>query len=408
MITVLEKRVKDSYYIKLDVEDLLSENVGGKKLSQFNVSSIVLTESMMSLTPSMNVKFVDHHGTLMTSNPITPKDKFTLYYGKTEEDSLSCTFRYSSINIEPLSGMKQEEYLFSADMVLPEWKDMFISTYSRSWSDIKCSEVIENITESFGYSYRYIEPTINTQNMIQPDWTNKNFIKWLSKNSENESGIGGYVYYATLENEFYFRTIEDIITNSEPRKIEHQLKTADQLGFNYSKFTNNYMNQSDTGLLGTSATHFDYSKKEFITKEISISDIKQVQMAESTMVHEDDSSPSYNYYGGRDIRTNKVVENDMTSSLNSMVQSEIIVQGRNDIHVGDVIELVIPVSREMQKLSNSVINQMYSGYWIVWKVSNIFDIKNEKYITKIFMMSDGVNNMDSPEFIETSKGKHIK
>lgn len=405
MITLLERSIANNYYIKLNMSETLDQ-VNTKRLSQYDVSSIVITESMLSSTTHLNVKFIDHNGSLLTTAPLLPSNVFDVYYGKTEETAKVSKFRYSTVKMEPLSGMKQEEFFINSDMILVDWKKMFVNNYSRSWNDKKYSEVVTDILSEFDFEKVEVEETKRLSNVIQPQWNNATMLKWLARNAVNMSETGGYVYYMTLDNEFYFKTIENIIHNTKPKKIEHYTFVNDDTGFNYSKITNDYFTINNEGGLGTNHTHFNYNTKQFVSDTVTVEDLLQHQLTDNTMYHVDDVSPTYNVFGGRDTNTGKVVSNYMTNVLNSSSKIEISLNGRNDIKIGDKIDLIIPVSRQMITFSESIINEQYSGYWIVWKISHIFDLKTNKYITKAYMFRDGVNNLDTKDFLTTSTGKN--
>jgi hypothetical protein len=406
MIILFERYIKDNFYIKLEMDEVL-DPTSVKKLSQYNIVSVVLTENIINSSPHMNVKFMDHNGSLVTTAPMLPQNVFTLTYGSNLSSLKTTKFKYSTSSFEPIASNTQENFFVNSDMIFSNWKKLFNDTYSRSWENTRYSDVITNIVADMEFDDVYVEKTKNIQNVIQPNINNASFIKWIKNNSVNDRGVGGYIYYITLDNEFYFRTIEDIIVNTPAKLIEHQTASSEEEGYNYSKITNDYANVLMNGGLGITHTNFDYSTKKFITNNVTVNKLKQRQMSDTTYILDSDANPSYNMYGGRDVRTNEVVANKMTSMINSAIKIDLNFKGRTDLKIGDKIDLVVPISKNMSRYNELAINNLYSGSWIVWKVNHIFDIKTSKYITKVFLFSDGLNNLNDIRYQDTSAGKYL-
>ena len=88
-----------------------------------------------------------------------------------------------------------------------------------------------------------------------------------------------------------------------------------------------------------------------------------------------------------------------------MQKIEFYLQGDTEIHIGNLINLKIPVSKDVQ--DGEVINETYSGYWLVWKVAHLFSIRDNNYQTHLCLTRNGINGKTIEGLVKTDKGKEI-
>ena len=226
MFTIFEKGVKEKYYLKLDIES--DEEIN---MSAFSINSVSVIETIMGSTPYLNIKFIDALGELISIHPIIPDTEFNITFGTNKETALISKFKLSTMNYSPLSNADTESVLVSSDMIHNKWEEMFKKTYSRSWNNKKYSEVITDVIKDMEFDETDIEETSKVFNVIQPSWTNSNFIKWLSKNSVNKQDIGGFVYFITLDNRFVFSSFDNLYNNPSKKDINHSMSAISTGGF---------------------------------------------------------------------------------------------------------------------------------------------------------------------------------
>jgi len=400
MLTIFEKSVDGEYYIKLEIDTSDVE-----LLSAFSIASVSVIETLMGSSPYLNIKFIDAVGELINQYPIIPDNIFHVTYGTTKESSVLSKFKMSTMKYELLSNTDVESILVSSDMIHYKWEDMIKKTYSKSWKEKKYSDVVADVIKDIGFDKTDIEPTKGIYDVLQPNWTNSNFLKWLTKQSTNESGIGGYAYYLTLDNKFVYSSFDNLFNKSPKKTLKHSSTDENGKGFNFFTIKNNYIPTLNHGGFGMDYMYFDYETKTYVQKDKVLTDIDERQLSDWYYVAESNVEPSKLFYGGRDTKTEEVVQNRILSTANSVQNVEIYISGDSDLHVGDLINLHIPVSKKV--IDNSVINEVYSGYWMIWKAAHLFDIDGGLYTSQLSLTRNGINGKYIDGLVKTNKGKEL-
>lgn len=402
MIVLFERGSTDRYYIKLEIENESEDSF----ITSFEIDSISVIENMIGNTTFLNIKFIDNHGVLINTHPIIPDKTISLTYGISKENSITSNFKIASMKVESLNKVDTEQMLVSMDLIHDKWDEMIKKTYSKSWKNKKLSEVLEDVVSEIEFDETDIEETSTAQDVIQPNWTNSKMLKWLTKNSINTSGIGGYVYYLTLDNKFSFTTFDKLYDKKPVKDINHISISEFDQGYNFLKIENNYIPTLIDGGFGMDYTYFDYNTKKYVTKSKVLTDINERQLSDWYYLAEDHMQPSKHYDGGRNINTDDIINNRILTTANSVQKIEFYIQGDNEIHIGDLINLKIPVSKSVR--DGEVINETYSGYWLVWKVAHLFTTKDSSYHTHLFLTRNGINGKKIEGLVKTDKGKEIQ
>jgi len=402
MLVIFEKGVSERYYIKLEIDDGRPD----ARISSFEISSVSIIENMIGNSTYLNVKFIDAVGVLINSHPIVPDNVFTLTYGLTKESSIVSKFKLASMKIDSLSGADTESLLFNVDLIHYKWEEMIKETHSKSWKDNKMSVVLADIISEMEFDETDIEETNKSYDVIQPSWTNSTMIGWLTKNSTNITNIGGYVYFLTLDNRFVFSTFDSLYNQKPVKEITHLTLTKESDGYNFLKIDNNYIPTLLDSGFGTKYTYFDYNTKKYVNATKILTDINERQLSDWYYMSETHMKPSKQYYGGRNTNTETVIENRLLTTANSVQKIDLYINGDTDIHIGNLINLKIPIAKRVR--SGEIINETYSGYWLVWKVAHLFSIGDDNFQTHLFLTRNGINSKEVKGLVKTNKGKDIK
>ena len=400
MLTLFKQSIPNQYYIKLDIDRDEDDS-----LSAYNLISVSVIETMMSSTPYLNIKFIDPVSETLYQLPILPDDVFVVTYGRDKETSESSRFRFSTMKYESLNGRQLESSLISADLIHEKWDKMFKKTQSMSWSNSLYSDVVEDIVSEFEFEEVDIEKTRGSETVIQPMWNTSTFLKWLAANSINGEGIGGYVYYITLDNKFAFTTFDSLYKKEPKRTVAYTTNVDEGDGFNYLTVKNSYMPTLVDGGFGITSDYFDYETKEFKNAQKSITDINERQLSDWYYLAEGDNDNAFYLYGGRNPHTEDIVQNKILNKTNSVHKIELFVVGDSDLHVGDIIETVVPVPKKVQE--SALINDVFSGNWLIWKVAHLFDSDSGEYTSHLFLSRNGINGKDLVGLTKTNKGKVV-
>ena len=401
MLTLFEKSVNDDFYVGLTIDDGKEDN----SLITQSVTSVSLIETMLSSSTYLNVKFMDGVGEIMYDKTIIPDNEFEVTYGINKEENSVSKFKLSKLSINQMNISDMDTFYITADMIHNKWESLFKKNESRSWKKKKYSEVVEDIVKEIGIEVYDIEDTKEKYDVIQPNWTNAQMLKWLTNRSVNSEGIGGYVYFFRLDGTFVFKSLHSLYGEPAVMDMHFAGTTRDKTGFTNLTIDNNYMPTLNSGGFGIKYEHFDYDTKTYITGEKKITDIDERQLSDWYYIPEKHNSPDKLYYGGRDMDTESVSENAILSSSNSVQRATVGLSGTTTLKIGDIINMIIPISNKLI-INNPMINQTHSGHWMIWKIVHMFDMEAETYETKLFISRSGING-EVNGLIQTPKGKDI-
>jgi len=402
MIIIFEKGAINRYYIRFEMETTGDDVV----IASFNMISVSVIENMVGNSTYLNVKFIDEVGVLINKYPVIPDSVFTLTYGVTKEQSITSKFKMASMKVDNLSGADTESLMITMDLIHWEWDKIIKEVHSKSWKDKKLSFVLNDIISEIDFDEIIIEETDTTVDTIQPSWTNANMLKWISKNSISDDDIGGYVYYLTLDNKFVFSTLDNLYNKKPVKEIAHATLTKDGVGYNFLNIENNYVPTLLANGFGTKYTYFDYNTKQYVTGDKILTDINERQLSDWYYMAESHMTPSKHYYGGRNINTTDIIENNMLVNANSVQKINLYVDGDIEVHIGDLINLKIPIAKRIQQ-DGEIINDTYSGYWLVWKIAHLFSFGDDNYQSHLFLTRNGINGKEITGLVKTNKGKEL-
>lgn len=404
---LIDRGLNDTYGIRLTAEGTTS----GKDdyLAAVSVQGLTIIESIGSLVPYMSVKLIDQTADLINVNPIIPDGEFNLTIGKGSDVVLNPKFKISSYQVEALDKDNLGNLFLNAHLVSSKWEKLIKVTKNRSWSDSYYSDAVNDIATELELTPD-IEPTYGMYNIIQPNWTNSNFIKWLANNSiSQESQLGGYFYCTTFEDTLLFKTFDKAFQQKPIKEISHfslggQLQ--DKVGFNTFGVKADYMPVLNYGGFGMNYTFFDYDSKTFTDTNLVLTDMEEIQLSDWYYVGKTHVEPSKFYYGGRNTLSQDIVQNRILKSTNSVNSVDIIIEGDIDFHAGQLIDLRVP-TLEYHK-QEMVINELYSGYWLIWKVAHVVDVAGANFTTHLYLTRSGINGVDVTGLVQTVTGKVLE
>ena len=395
MFTILEE-AHEKYYIKLESEY-------DSKVSAAQITSISVIENFSHGTPFLLLKFIDGMGDLINHTHMSPSAEYDLYLGVDQKSAKKSSFSISNIGYENMANGRPEYVAMDLTFITAMWPKLIKDTHSRSWSEKKYSDVVKELATEIGFISSDIEDTDKTFNIIQPDWTNLQLLRWLSKHSYSINGMGGYDFGVKIDGTFVFKTLDSFF-NQKPIKELYLSNPTDKSDF-FTTFDikQRYMDLINQGAGGYDYMFFDYDKKEFIKGSRKISDSKQRQLSDWSYIATEHSEAKRRFFGGCDINTPNLAENRILDVSNSIQSLDISISGDINIHIGDIVNLIIPPSQ----YSKTIVNENYSGYWMVGKVNHNISVNDASFVSYLTLIRSGYDGKKLKGFEKTKTGKKI-
>ena len=163
------------------------------------------------------------------------------------------------------------------------------------------------------------------------------------------------------------------------------------------------MDMINQGSGGYEYIYFDYNTKEFIKDTKKLSDSSQRQLSDWSYVATDHSEAQRRYFGGRDTATPMLAENRILDVSNSIQSLDISISGDITLHIGDIINVIIPPSQN----SKTIVNETYSGYWMIGKVNHDISIDSGNFVSHLSLIRSGFDGKKLKDFEKTKTGKKI-
>lgn len=367
-------------------------------LPDFKIEHIALTEEIGSLSPSMNVKFYDRSGFIIYKQPIMPNYVFTMRIGKSSSDYFEYEFKLSNISYSSTDISDMMNVLISIDLVSAHWEKIYKIQKSRSYSNRLISEVVAQISNEIGYTSKEIEQTNAKTSYIQPYWTNARFIKWLADNALTSDRKSGYVFFCDRNDKFSFKTYTSMYKGESVADLFHSSsREGDENDrFALPTITNNYIPHMRYSGFGMTHVAYDYDNREFIREVVSPDRNASSPLSSHHMIATDHISSEIINYCGRDIKPN-LSENILVKAMNNVQSIDIVLNGRTDIAIGEVVTLKLPVSIDSDTFEST--NHIYGGKWLVSRLGHQINIPKKDYSILCKLTRNGIN---LPDIIDES------
>jgi hypothetical protein len=394
--TLIEEQFDTNYYVKVQ-SDFDSQLLFG------SMNSLLMVESLTAGSPMMVMRFLDNLGVLVNSTYISPDASYDVFFGKDKLSTKKGSFSLSTNDGKSLGAGNIENVAMDINFLSNNWFNVLYKSASRSWSSVYYSDVVQQIAEECGFTNIDVEKTDEKVDVIQPNWSNYQMIKWLAKHAKSAEGITGYEILAKLDGSFSFKTYNTLFKQAPLKNL--YLSTT-QVGDNMLYGLNTvqqYAPLIKNGAAGQHYVYFDYDNKQFVTGNKTLSSTKQAQLSDWFFVSQDHDIAYKNFFGGRDIKTEDVVESKIAGMANSIQEIRTTIMGDVKLHIGDIVNVVLAPSKK----STKPINEMYSGYWMISQVTQIVDFGAKQVRTDLRLMRAGLNGRSLKNLVKSSTGKQI-
>lgn len=401
-----------------------------------NPQYVKVFEGLSMGSPYIIVDFIDANGDAVNINKMDTNAVFTLSFGKSITESRVIRMKIAKIEFGNKSMGTSSNFAFAVHFVHESWNTFIHKTYNRGWSNVRYSDIVSTIASESGFNVRHIAETPNTiPQVTQPNWSNLKLLQHISDRARPKNPATGHFEFGIdLEGNFFFMPLSELISKAHENKVdrppsenrstiplfkldgnpqneENRRRLKEENGFVPQTFhtfsvQENYMNQIMQGAGGITTSYYDFNTGTYKKKENKMSETDIDQLSEWSLIHADNERSSMRMYGGRDAGVEQRGRNRLSDSANSIQRITIQCDGTSYVKIGDLVEVLIPNPPEVY---NTPYNEVYSGYYIVSNVENVFRLnKRTAYKTVLTLSRQGIDMKELDGYVRTTKGKNIR
>jgi len=321
-----------------------------------------------------------------TQNALT----FAVYQREPYADESTPSGRYEVVGLLDIEGLLNPQYSRGFSGTVKSIIES-IATELRVGED----EKIEEIEVSAALSA--------TKSLVQPQWNNAQFLKYLKENLEGIAGEYGYkcfikAYKTKLT--FVFKSYSEMIGGTPSYKfILADTPYEDRLPIlNYSIF-DNYKIYTTLAGKEQGFAYFNYATSEFVTGTEAVQDY--TSLSDFWLLDQNDSvaNNSLNATGRSNDFTSDFggyVKSSYSNRLMGLVQMWITTYGTANICPGQMIEIFFPYGIEGDELYS----YQYSGYWLIERVVHNF---GDHYLTRLLLTRNGLDTDKATTLLKATK-----
>lgn len=397
---------------------------------------VKIFEGLSIGSPYIVVDFVDANGDAVNINKMDTNAVFTLSFGKSLAESRTVRMKISKIDFGNKSSGTSSNYAFAVHFVHESWNTFIHHAHNRGWSNVRYSDVVKTIASESGFNVLRIAETPNLISQVtQPNWSNLKLLQKIRNSARPPNRTSGHFEFGIdLEGNFFFMPLSELISKAHenrtdrppsenrsdvplfklegnPLSEEVRRKLKERNGFVPQTFHSfsvqeNYMDKIIQGAGGITTSYYDFNTGTYKKKENKISESNFDQLSEWSLIHSDNEDASLRMYGGRDSGVEQKGSNRLSESANSIQNITIQCDGTAYVKIGDLVEILIPNPPEVY---TTPYNEVYSGYYIVSSVENLFRLdRKTAYKTVLTLSRQGIDKKDLSGYAKSQKGKNVK
>lgn len=398
--------VSNKLSLWLDIDDeYIRADLVNNVLSKFN-----LVESTMLYCPIAEVTFTDDTGVLIDNYDRLSAGIIKYNVGFPNESGTSNTFEYehylfSQRPSQLFTGMTTNSVTFDIvtwDKIGP---DLMIKDEVKSFDGEKsASEVIKEIVEDLGLEEGVIEDSQDKRHYIQAQWTNAQFIRYLSKHAESGDGVRGFLYFIDREGKFSFcspkylydqnkgSAIKLTFTNNPAYAEEHKDEAV--LSWRFVSRAQKWIVNSG---YGSRFKFYDREEYKYDEEEKKIKDdVSKFNTTEYTLLNEDFED----YLRSESVGTKQVDEFKlMTRSMNSLMDLLVVIKYNDSVKLGSVIKFYMPI-QDIPEREQKTMLDMIGSEWVVSHIKHMVDKGSMTYYMRLILTRSGVAQKDAQRLIQ--------
>jgi len=395
-------------------------------------------ESLDSCSTSVELTVVDMNNIIENYN-IFGQEKLVMEFGNSTENLYELDFYIFKISSRSMYQRKQAYIIHAAskELLLNESKRV-----SRRFKNIKAEKIVEsllkNVLESKNKTLNY-DVSIYNINFLSPNWRVFDLISWLQKRtvSKDFKNSSGYLFYETLDNNFYFKSIDKLLSKSSRYNypfvyLQSNVDKSTSLSedFRIRRFSLpevfDVLSHSRLGTYAHTQMNLDINNRKFYSSFLSADDyiknsvtlnpqkpyrssgVFNVTQNPTRIVFKpymsDTWSDSTKTLNTDFINTN-ISKSIFRHNLFNLNRLEIEIKGNFDIRCGDIVDVLIPSPESTSGAPRP--DERLSGKYLIFSAKHSLTSKTD-LTTYLSLVRDTYGGDNLPDtIVESRVGQYL-
>jgi hypothetical protein len=392
--------------------DIILSNKKTIKYNQFQIVYLEIIESIFSFFMYGTIQLYDVFG-FLENFILTGNERIKITYGRSKK--IEKYFNLHSLNMDRrMDYLRNEKSIYSLQIVEEGFKNFAYLRYSKSWNDVKISDIVSHITKHMikrEDDFVQFEDTKESMKYVMSNTSSAAALHWLlPRGSSNETNTSGYLYFSNARGLNYV-SIEKLL-NEKIEEKDNNGQIMDYI-FDYDKaYVNKILDYSYKGidyslvrdLAGGIATGFDIEVNRQVKYQWEYKDIikKYTSFGKYTLLPDISSKDvEVSYY---DDITSETLQNIVEYSFIKKyirlctvdIQPLYAYEGR---YAGMISYISWP-----SNVKSNFIDKSLDGKWLLLTVKNIFSSdKNNVWKQVLTYGKNGYLDSDNKDLHEATK-----
>lgn len=371
------------------------------------------------VAPMAEIALNDRTNFLVEIQGLTGTEVFEIGIGDDKDNIIYYPYRlFSDVSTRYGSDSHLVKLLLIAEKAVP----MLSPARFKSYPGSTVADVVRSIAADLDLDVE-VEATEGTFNLFCPGWTYAQFLAWLADRARSVAhGTSGFLYFVDLDNKLNFYSAEYAkVKTSQVNVVRKDLADPESydpkdVDLGPYRVYQNPMLMGNQAAWGLTSAFFDFENNRFVEVPLTVdgsqgaarslepsgfTSFERAATRGTTLKGLADSlSMLTSYTDGRNVIVDGGAQNDVSDvalettyhearlvrALNSMSKQELLLVGDLRVRAGGLIDQQIG-----SPLPQNVINQTFSGKWVVEKVTHQLV---PQYVTKVTVFRAGISGSD--------------
>lgn len=283
---------------------------------------------------------------------------------------------------------------------------IFTPDYTRGFDGSIKTNLESIATDELKISKTDVSTSVDYEkNLIQPTWTNAQFLNYLKDNLIGQNGDWGYKCFVKVykqKSTFVFRSVSEMIEDQVVYKFMLYDKPYEDRNPILEYYI--YDNYKIYGVFGAMQQKYSYfnfdtgalvDDEEDVQSYMSLSDYFLIDGGDTTDSNEIQSTGRSNDFTS-DFKGR--VKSNYGNRLVSLAKIWITTKGMPNIAPGQTVQLFFPHG----SMGKNLYSYQYSGYWLCERVVHNF---GDIFLTKLLLTRQGIDTDKSTSLLKATKTK---